>query len=51
MIYRCLEITCPKLGRSHHHGLEHVEVVIGSPTDSMFDSEQKLLEFQQKYPG
>jgi hypothetical protein len=48
---RCLEIASPKSGRCHHFGLEHAEVVIGEPTDKIFDNEDQLRQFQARYPG
>lgn len=50
-IARCLEIASPKKGKSHHPGLEHMEIVIGSPGDSMYHSRESLKCFQEGYPG
>jgi predicted metalloenzyme YecM len=56
----CLEIPCPKPGRSHSHGLEHVEFVIcpqepqeeGQEESKSFMHSRPLLEaFMSKYPG
>ena len=42
----CIEVPCPKTGRSYKSGLEHLEIVIGSPTSSTpFESKEFLLEF------
>ena len=47
---RCLELASPKPGRSHAHGLEHAEVVIGSESQGCFNSKQYLDEFVAQCP-
>lgn len=47
---QCIEVTCPKPGRSHSIGLEHAEVVIGSPADGVYNSRQILTQFEASYP-
>ncbi len=47
----CLEITCPKAGRVHKHGYEHVEVVIGSAKDGFTNSLSFLTDFAAKFPS
>ena len=53
----CLEIPCPKPGRVHRHGLEHMEVVIVPDVDitdgskPFINSTHLLEDFIQKYPG
>lgn len=42
---RCLELACPKPGRSHSHGLEHAEVVIGKGISAAFNSRELLENF------
>ena len=46
----CIEVACPKPGKSHQAGLEHVEVTIGNADDGFHDSKEKLLDFVAKYP-
>lgn len=41
----CVEVPCPKKGRSYKSGLEHAEVVIGSATSTPFESKESLLQF------
>ncbi len=48
---RCLEIPCPKPGKSHKKGLEHCEVVIGSPEDTPEHNRAKLEAFMLNHPG
>ena len=47
----CLELTCPKPGRVHKHGYEHIEVVIGSPQDGFTNSAEFLQRFASKFPS
>ncbi len=42
---RCLELACPKPGKSHAHGLEHAEVVVGTRTEEIIDSLSLLTDF------
>ena len=46
----CIEVACPKPGRVHQAGLEHVEVVIGDKEDDFHSSKDKLLKFIESYP-
>ena len=46
---RCVEIPCPKIGRSYNDGLEHAEFVIGKENDDPHDS-RLLKEMISKYP-
>jgi hypothetical protein len=45
-----IELACPKPGRAHMVGLEHVEVVVGQPGDSVLDATAVLTAFRDKYP-
>lgn len=45
-----IEVTCPKPGRQHKVGFEHIEVVIGTEDDSFLDSKKLLSQYQQQYP-
>ncbi len=48
----CLEITCPKPGRSHKHGFEHIEVVIDPENQHGFTNSQSFLnDFASRYPS
>lgn len=48
----CLEITCPKDGKLHPHGLEHIEFAIGGDDiDSPLNTSTMLQEFMSKFPG
>lgn len=47
----CIEIACPKKGKAHKAGLEHVEVVIGDIEDGFHNSKEKLLKFIETYPN
>lgn len=47
----CLEIPCPKPGKSHHAGLEHLEVVVGKNGDLPFDNKLVLEEWASSYPS
>jgi uncharacterized protein len=46
----CIEITCPKPGKSHKVGLEHIEIVVGSSSSSFLDSKYVLLDFVSQHP-
>jgi uncharacterized protein len=46
----CLEIPCPKPGKSHSAGLEHCEIVIGESSQSPLDSRPLLEAFMAQYP-
>jgi hypothetical protein len=48
---RCIEVPCPKPGRSHGLGWEHMEVVIGEDGDHCAESHHRLHEFVAKHPG
>jgi 3-methyladenine DNA glycosylase Mpg len=65
-ICRCIEVPCPKAGRSHGEGWEHMEVVvavsssssssIGQDVDRMvhchgLDAQTRLREFVASHPG
>ena len=45
-----IEVTCPKPGKQHKVGLEHIEVVIGTESDSFLDSKLLLSQYQQQHP-
>lgn len=48
----CLEITCPKPGRSHKHGFEHIEIVIDSENKHGFTKSQLFLtDFASQFPS
>ncbi|KAK3286892.1 hypothetical protein CYMTET_5576 [Cymbomonas tetramitiformis] len=40
----CVEVPCPKPNRHYVSGLEHVEIVVGSPEDGV-EGNQRLLDF------
>ncbi|KAL1511335.1 hypothetical protein AB1Y20_006139 [Prymnesium parvum] len=42
----CIEVPCPKSGSHYHSGLEHAELVVGLPGDSVEDN-KRLLEFME----
>lgn len=47
----CLEITCPKPGRSHKNGFEHIEIVVDRDNQHGFtDSKAYLEQVAAKYP-
>jgi len=46
-----VEITCPKPGKQHKHGLEHIEIVLGEPGASFIKSKPILTEFKEYYPS
>lgn len=46
----CIEIACPKPGKTHKEGLEHIEVVIGNEGDNFCDSKDILLSFVSRHP-
>ena len=46
-----LAVTCPKPGKSHQQGLEHAEVVIGSPANGIYHSKPLLEAFIQQHPS
>jgi uncharacterized protein len=47
----CIEVTCPKPGKVHQAGLEHIEVTIGGEEDGFLHSKEKLLQFVAQYPS
>lgn len=46
----CIEVACPKPGKSHAAGLEHIEVAIGGIADGFHGSKKELLRFAAMYP-
>jgi len=47
----CLEITCPKPGRSHKNGFEHIEIVVDKDNQHRFTNSKAFLEhIAAQYP-
>lgn len=47
----CIEVACPKPGKVHQAGLEHIEITIGSQEDGFLHTKEKLLQFVAQYPS
>lgn len=47
----CLEVTCPKPGRVHNVGFEHIEVVIDPQNLHGFKNSECLALFAAQYPA